>query len=251
MRGWTGLATRSPTRTDPVVAAAVSSFGFVFVHPFEDGNGRIHRYVMHHALARGGFSPEGVIFPISAAIERDRRAYDAVLESFSQPIEKHIDWRWEAGDREHDRRIVVENDTADLYRYFDATLFAEYLHDRVVETVRTDLTRELNYVAVFDRASAGLREIVDMPDRRASLLIRLCLQNAGHLSKAKRDLFAELTDGELHRIENVIQAAIAGEDAATGADDLFGLAGAQQAGIDEDAGQLLAHRLVDQQRGHR
>ena len=30
---------------DPIVAAAVLAFGFVYVHPFEDGNGRIHRYL--------------------------------------------------------------------------------------------------------------------------------------------------------------------------------------------------------------
>jgi Fic family protein len=29
---------------DPVIAAAVLAFGFVYVHPFADGNGRIHRY---------------------------------------------------------------------------------------------------------------------------------------------------------------------------------------------------------------
>ena len=34
-------------------------------------------------------------------------------------------------------------------------------------------------------------------------------------------------------------------------DDLLGLAGAQQAGIDEHAGQLLADRLVQQERGDR
>ena len=38
---------------------------------------------------------------------------------------------------------------------------------------------------------------------------------------------------------------------AKGGLDLLGLAGAQEAGVDEDAGQLVAHRLVDQRRGHR
>jgi hypothetical protein len=44
------------------------SFVFVFVHPFEDGNGRIHRHLIHHMLAMRGFSPIGVVFPVSAAI---------------------------------------------------------------------------------------------------------------------------------------------------------------------------------------
>ena len=28
---------------NPVLSAALIAFGFVFIHPFEDGNGRIHR----------------------------------------------------------------------------------------------------------------------------------------------------------------------------------------------------------------
>jgi len=39
---------------DPVIGAAVLAFGFVFAHPFEDGNGRIHRYLIHHVLGRRG-----------------------------------------------------------------------------------------------------------------------------------------------------------------------------------------------------
>ena len=46
-----------PSRTlDPVIAAAIIAFGFVYNHPFEDGNGRIHRYLIHHVLARHGFT---------------------------------------------------------------------------------------------------------------------------------------------------------------------------------------------------
>lgn len=36
----------------PVLSAAMISFGFVFIHPFVDGNGRIHRYLIHHLLAQ-------------------------------------------------------------------------------------------------------------------------------------------------------------------------------------------------------
>ena len=47
-------------------------------------------------------------------------------------------------------------------------------------------------------------EIVDMPDRRASLLVRLILQNHGKLARGKRQAFAEIKDDELHRIEDAV-----------------------------------------------
>lgn len=208
MEGWMTMTTRMLAGgVEPVVAAAVTAFGFVFIHPFEDGNGRIHRFMVHHVLSRTGFSPDNVIFPVSAAIVRDQRSYDAVLESFSQPLLGAIDWAWTS-----EREITVRNDTAPLYGFFDATLFAEYLYDRVIDTVRTDLREELGFLAVFDRAMEGVRAVVDMPDRRAGLLIRLMLQNGGHLSGTKRGQFKELSDEEIAAMEQAVQAAMADAD---------------------------------------
>jgi hypothetical protein len=55
---------------------------------------------------------------------------------------------------------------------------AEYLYDRVAETIRSDLWEERDYVSVYDRALAAVTSIVDMPDRQASLFVRLCMQNS-------------------------------------------------------------------------
>ena len=107
--------------------------------------------------------------------------------------------------------MVVKGESADLYRYFDATTFAEYLYDRVAESVRRDLKEELGFVAVFDRALTGVREIVDMPDRRATLLVRLCMQNGGRLAARKRGRFAELADDELAAMETAVRDAMEAE----------------------------------------
>ena len=212
MEGWMELSRRlAASKTDPVVAAAVSAFTFVLVHPFEDGNGRIHRWLVHQALASRSYGPEGTILPVSAAILRDRRGYDAVLEGFSRPRLDLIRWDWTA-----DREIRVQDDTADLYRFFDATPFAEYLYDRIADAIRTDLREELGFVAVFSRATEAAREIVDMPDRRLSLFVRLVMQNQGRLSAAKRGRFSELTDAEIAAMEQAVVNARdeeAGEDA--------------------------------------
>ena len=131
-----------------------------------------------------------------------------MLETFSKPVLEFTQWRWTS-----EQEITVTNETGDLYRYFDATAFAEYLYDRVADTVRRDLKEELGFVAVFDRALTDVREIIDMPDRRASLFVRLCMQNGGRLSATKRQQFAELADAEIARLETAVQQAITAETA--------------------------------------
>ncbi len=44
-----------------VILAAAIAFGFVFIHLFVDGNGRIHRYLIHHVLADLDFTPKGSV----------------------------------------------------------------------------------------------------------------------------------------------------------------------------------------------
>jgi prophage maintenance system killer protein len=41
---------------DPVLKTAATAFGFVYIHPFENGNGRVHRCLIHHVLAYTGIS---------------------------------------------------------------------------------------------------------------------------------------------------------------------------------------------------
>jgi Fic family protein len=104
-------------------AAAAIAFGFVYVHPFVDGNGRIHRWLIHHVLAAAGYNPPGIVFPISAVILRRVHEYRAVLEAYSAALLPLIEWTATA-----DGNLTVHNDTADFYRYFDATAHAEFLH---------------------------------------------------------------------------------------------------------------------------
>lgn len=201
MEGWMALDRRLEKDVDPVVSAALVAFSFVFIHPFEDGNGRIHRYLIHSVLSKRNFGPSGIIFPVSASIVRDRRSYDTALEGFSNPLFDFIEYYMD-----EDAKLVVQNQTAHLYRYFDATSLCEYLYERVEDAVHRDLKEELGFMDVFDRSKEAVSNIVDMPDKRASLLVRLMLQNSCKLSNAKRDSFSELTDEELGTIEAAIRA---------------------------------------------
>lgn len=58
---------------------------------------------------------------------------------------------------------------------------------------------------IFDQALRAVMEIVDMPDRRASLIVQLIIQNHGVLSKGKKESeFPQLTDEEIKEIEAAI-----------------------------------------------
>lgn len=206
MHDWAEMTKRLKETTHPVVSAALASFGFVFIHPFEDGNGRIHRYLIHQILSKEGFSPPDVLFPVSAAIVRDIKGYDSALESFSHAIQPYIDWQWTSK-----QAIEVKNDTAHLYRYFDATRLVEFLYEKVIETVRKDLKEELDYVSVYDAARAAVLEIIDMPDNRANLFISSIMQNNGALSKNRRKKFTELSDDDVATLQAAVQEVLANQ----------------------------------------
>jgi len=183
---------------DAVLAAAAIAFGFVFIHPFVDGNGRIHRYLIHHVLARKGLSQQGIIFPVSAAILDRIADYGAVLEKYSHPLLDLIEWRTTP-----DNNVEVLNETIDLYRYFDATAQAEFLYDCVNDTIEHVIPAEVRYLRSYDEFKRFLDDAFDMPDKTVALLVRFLEQGEGKLSKRAREKeFAPLSDAEVAAIEH-------------------------------------------------
>lgn len=186
---------------DAVIAAAILAFGFVFIHPFEDGNGRIHRYLIHHVLAARGFNPPGVVFPISSAIMARIEDYKAVLEIYSKRILPLVQWK-----STENGNVEVLNDTSDFYRYFDATPQAEFLFGCVKKVIYEDLPEETDYLRRYDKFRSGVEAIVEMPDRMIDLLFRLLRQNDGRLSKRALEMeFSKLVPTEATAIEAVYQ----------------------------------------------
>jgi hypothetical protein len=203
MGGWMSMMIKlldAESPVHPVCSAAAAAFGFVFVHPFLDGNGRIHRFLVHNALARRGFTPQGVLFPVSAAMLRDTSAYDRALENFSTAIQPFVQYAMNA-----EEQMEVSNETADLYRYFDATTQTEYLFDCIEDAIRRDLRAELDFLKFRDAAVRAVMDVVDMPNQRAALLVRTIHQNNGKLLEDKRQQFAELTEEEIGKIVSAIQ----------------------------------------------
>jgi Fic family protein len=199
-----------PGAIDPVVVAASIAFGFVYVHPFEDGNGRLHRWLIHHALAKAGYNPPGLVFPVSSAILRQIEKYQTVLESYSRPLLEFIDWQAMPSGN-----VRVKNETENYYRYFDATLHAEFLYTCVQETIEHDLPDEVAYLQAYDRFSQGAQAILDMSNQKIDLLHHFLTQGKGHLSKrARTKEFAVLTDAEITRIEALYSDSFARLDDA-------------------------------------
>ena len=186
-----------------VVHAAAVSYGFVFLHPFEDGNGRIHRFLIHNILARRGFTPKGIMFPVSAAMFKNPAGYNDSLEAFSRPLMTFVEYSLD-----EEGRMTVHNDTARWYRYADMTPQAEALFRFIAQTIDTELVGELDFLANYDKTRMALLEIVDIPDRQIDLFIRFCLENNGKLSARKRSShFYSLSDDEIARMEQAMQAA--------------------------------------------
>jgi Fic family protein len=200
---------------DPVAVAATLSFGFVYIHPLEDGNGRLHRWLIHHTLAMAGYNPQGVVFPVSAAICRQITKYEALLESYSRPLLDFIQW-----EPTSTGNVRVLNDTGDYYRFFDATRHAEFLYECVEETIERDVPQEVAYQEASDRFAKGLQEIIDMPERKVALLQGFLRHGDGHLSKSPRTSeFAALTDVEIRLVEKLYEDSIAGVALAKSEDE--------------------------------
>jgi hypothetical protein len=214
IRGLIAFDRTAESELDPVIAAAVLAFGFVYIHPFEDGNGRIHRYLMHHVLARCGFNPPGMHFPVSAAILESIGEYRRVLESYSGRLLPVISWEPTA---QGNARVL--NDTGDFYRFFDATPHAEFLYACVRKTIEEDLPNETSFLMNFDQFRSGVANIVDMPERTLNNLFGFLRQNGGRLSeRATKNEFAALTPDEVAKIEQLYAVSFQGETPQHGAD---------------------------------
>ncbi len=188
-------------QVSPVIHAAVIAYGFVFLHPFEDGNGRIHRFLIHNILSLRKMVPRGLMFPVSAVMQKNPMDYDTSLEAFSRPLLRHIDHQLdETG------RMTVTNQTAYWYQYMNMTTQAEALCDFIIKVIDEELVAELGFLTSYDNTKRAIQVIIDMPDRLIDQFIQFCLQNNHKLSTRKRvRCFSFLTDVELATMERAVK----------------------------------------------
>ncbi|PCJ35091.1 MAG: hypothetical protein COA75_11985 [Cellvibrionales bacterium] len=185
----------------PMVHAAILSFGFVYIHPFSDGNGRIHRYLIHDVLKSRKTTEQDFIIPVSAAILQRSKEYDRVLETISKPIMALIEYDM----NEEDHSITIKNDIQHMYRYPDLTPHVEFLYEMMEASISEDLIQEVLYIVKYDAVKKAIEDNYDIPNKELNLFIQLSLQNQGKISNKKRNRFKEWIDEEaLTGLEEVI-----------------------------------------------
>ena len=187
---------------DPVLIATIVAFGFVYIHPFKDGNGRIHRFLIHHILSRLGFTPTDFVFPVSAVMYQNARKYQDTLNLFSEPLLQLVDYSLD-----HEGFMTVKGDTIDYYRYFDSTGMVENLFSFIENTIDSEYLKELNFLKKFAEAQREIENILDgLSQRDIQLFVKNCKSNGYKISKSKREkYFNMLSSDEILQMEQTVR----------------------------------------------
>lgn len=180
-------ANAGPGPTDPLVKAAVTSFGFVLIHPFMDGNGRLHRFLFHHALCQSGRLPNGFLLPVSMAMKRHEDDYLAALQTFSRPARELWEVKWLGGE---DYVYTASPGIDAIYRYWDATPCVEFALRMTQMALEHDLQREAQFLAGYDKVLKEVNARFDVRGPDLATLILCCSDQGGKLSKGRRRQFA-------------------------------------------------------------
>jgi hypothetical protein len=183
------VATRG---AESVARAAVLAFGFVYIHPMRDGNGRLHRFLINDTLIRDKAVPDGVILPVSATISSSidfRAGYDRTLEVFSRPFMRRYPTAYRFGELETYEDGTLSNfifdeyvDASFAWRYPDLTEHVLYTARVIEHTIRTEMADEARVLVIFQRAQQQLKEVIEMPDQDANRIIRSIKENGWQVS---------------------------------------------------------------------
>ncbi len=197
MQGIVDLNKKS-TSIETIIKATMVSFAYVYIHPFEDGNGRVHRFLIHDILVRDGIVPNSTILPISAQILAHMNEYNTTLELLSKLIEREVKY-----DINDSGEMTVNNasEIEALYRFPDLTKHTVFLARAIQSTINKYVPEELLFLQRYDELKRDIQSIVDMPDKKVDRMILFLHQNMGKLAARKRNFYKELSDNEIEQME--------------------------------------------------
>ncbi|GFM67173.1 Fic family protein [Pseudomonas cichorii] len=194
------------TQIDPLVAAAIISFGFVFLHPFMDGNGRLSRFLIHQTLCRTGALENGLLLPVSVAMKREERLYLETLQAFSRPAREFWDVRW------IDQGNMSFNFTGHpaIYRFWDATPGVRFTMEMAKRALEVELREETVFLENYDKIVRAVDERYDVRGSDLSNLVMMCLTQQGIVSNHRRKQYRYKVQEEVFDyIEQVTQNLLA------------------------------------------
>jgi hypothetical protein len=200
MSGWEAFVNDATRCEHALVRTACAAFGFVYLHPFLDGNGRLHRFLIQHVLAPSSPLTGGALVPVSAVILKNIPEYVGVLSDFSRPVTQL--WRYQRGDV---APVVVHSPGGRAYRFIDATAEAAFLHRMIRWAVEDEIPRELAWLSGYDMAYQQLDAELDLPNKDLSALIRMIYSNKGVLSENRRRQYIHVPKQILDRVEQVVR----------------------------------------------
>ncbi len=190
----------------PLVRAAVLSFGFVYIHPMSDGNGRISRFLINDTLRRDKAIFAPLILPISATITHtpaSRRHYDQILEIFSKPFMHSYQSKYHFTNEQiapdgvrYNLIFDAYEDACHAWRYLDLTEHVVYLAEIVDITIAEEMRKEASYLRHLRQMRSQIKEIIDGPDGDIDRLIR-SIRETGTISNKLQKEFPILATEEI------------------------------------------------------
>jgi len=197
-----------------VARAALISFGFVYLHPMIDGNGRISRFLINDVLRRDGAVPAPYIVPISAILQRpDLRplSYDGALELFSRPLMQQYRSQWSFGAEQRGEDGVTYNfqfegyrDALHAWRYPNLTRHVSFIADTLERTIEQEMRAEAQYLQRHRAARTRLKTLIEGPDPALDRIIRSVRESRGTISGKLRAEYPILDRSEI--AEDVVRA---------------------------------------------
>lgn len=203
------LGNTLPSQIDPIIAGSILSFGFVFIHPFMDGNGRLSRFLFHQALCKSGQLADGLLLPVSVAMKRSEDEYLAALRSFSRPARE----LWDLSYIDEGKYEFLFKGAEAIYRFWDATPCIEFGFKMAEQALEKDLRQESELLADYDAVIRTIESEFDVRGSDLSTLVMSCFDNDGVVSKNRRKQFTDsVPQPVFDRIQSAVIAVLAARD---------------------------------------
>ncbi|MDB5900555.1 MAG: filamentation induced by cAMP protein Fic [Ramlibacter sp.] len=221
MDGLMRMANSREGDVPPLVRAALVSFGFVFIHPFMDGNGRLSRLLAHHNLnfneALPTINGNPAILPLSIAMKKNEGDYLAALEAFSKPARQLWDVTYVA-DNDF---ILTFRSSPVIYAHWAGNRAAEFVTNCAHLALEQSLVDETIFVHAYDEAYDRIDRQFDLPNRTINLLIQWIRQNNCRMPQRRRNAteLLLLKPAQIDQIEAIVAECFSQETPAPAGQD--------------------------------